>query len=123
MWSKLEPIFEQLQLPYFRQGSFADDEEMPGSFFTFWNADTPERGYFDNKANCAVWYWYVYFYTNEPSLLYSKLDEFIKLCKGAGFIVEGRGKDIASGQVDYLGRYVQIKYVEQYNLLGGKTNE
>lgn len=115
MWSKLEEVFEELQLPYSRQGSYPDDATLPTSFFTFWNADTPEDGFFDNKANCAVWVWVVYFYTKDASLIYSKLEDFITMAKEKGFVVQGRGKDIASGEPDYFGRYVQIKYVEKYN--------
>lgn len=115
MWSKLEEVFEQIDLPYFRQGSYAEDDPLPTSFFTFWNADTPEQGFYDNEAHCAVWYWYIYFYTKDASLIYSKLNDFITIAKEKGFIMQGKGKDIASGEPDYLGRYVPIKYVEKYN--------
>lgn len=121
MWSKLEEVFVALELPYFRQGSFSDDEELPESFFTFWNADTPEAGYYDNKAHSAVWFWYVNFYTKDASLLYTKLEQFITMAKEKGFITAGKPKDIASGEPNYLGRYVQIKYIEQYSL-GGNEN-
>lgn len=115
MWSKLEPIFEKLELPYSRQGSYEEDAELPESFFTFWNMDTPEEGFYDNDAHKAVWLWAVYFYTKNPALIYSKLEGFIKLAKKAGFIAEGRGRDIASGIPDYNGRYVVVKYVEDYS--------
>ena len=115
MWSKLEEAFEQAGLPYSRQGSYSDDGELPPSFFTFWNADTPEGGFYDNKAHSASWVWVVYFYTKNASIIYSKLDELITILKQKGFIVPDKGKDIASGEPDYFGRYVQIKYVEKYN--------
>lgn len=115
MWSKLEPIFEELELPYSRQGSYEEAEELPESFFTFWNMDTPEEGFYDNDAHKAVWLWAVYFYTKNPALIYSKLEQFITLAKKAGFIAEGRGRDIASGIPDYNGRYVVVKYVEDYS--------
>lgn len=115
MWSKLEEVFEEMELPYFRQGSLEGSEEFPSDFFTFWNNDTPEDGFYDNVAHSAVWYWYVYFYTNQPENLYTKIEQFIKLAKEKGFVVEGKGRDIASGEPDYLGRYVRIKYVEKYN--------
>ena len=115
MWEKLEPIFEELELPYSRQGSYEEDEELPESFFTFWNMDTPESGYYDNDAHKAVWLWAIYFYTKNPALIYSKLENFIKIAKEKGFIAEGRGRDIASGIPNYSGRYVVIKYVEDYD--------
>lgn len=114
MWSKLEEVFEKLELDYSRQGSYAEDAEYPNSFFTFWNFDTPEGGFFDNKANRAVWFWQVYYYTNDASTLYSEMQKFIRLAKDAGFIVEGKGTDIASDRPDYFGRMITIKYLEKY---------
>lgn len=122
MWSKLEEVFEAIGLEYARQGSYTDESEYPESFFTFWNADTPEAGFYDDEAHKAVWVWYVYFYTKDPSLIYSKPDQFIKIAKEKGFIPQGKPKDLASGSPDYFGRYVQLKYIENYSV-GGKTNE
>lgn len=116
MWSKLEQVFTDSRLggtEYARQGSFDKDATLPPSFFTFWNADTPEQGFYDDKAHQAVWVWYVYFYTNDASILYSKLETFITIAKEKGFIA-GRGNDIASGEAGYNGRYVKIKYIENY---------
>ena len=42
-------------------------------------------------------------------------EKYFRMAKEKGFIVQGRGKDLASGEPDYFGRYVQIKYVEKYN--------
>ena len=114
MWSKLEEVFKQIGLPYSRQGSYSDESEYPSSFFTFWNFDVPEEGFFDNEANRAVWFWEVYYYTNDPSTIYSQMDVFVKLAKQTGFICEGRGNDIPSDRPDYLGRTITIKYIENY---------
>ena len=125
MWSKLEEVFTDSRLSgveYSRQGSYAEGVELPESFFTFWNADTPEQGFYDNKANSAVWYWMIYFYTKDATLLYSKLESLITILKEKGFIIEGKGQDLASGSPDYFGRYIKIKYIENYNI-GGNENE
>lgn len=122
MWSKLEEAFEEVGLEYARQGSYTDESQYPESFFTFWNAGTPEGGFYDDKAHKAVWIWYVYFYTKDASLLYSKLEDLITILKEKGFIIEGKGQDVASGSPDYSGRYIKIKYIENYNL-GGNENE
>lgn len=115
MWSKLEEIFVKLGLPYSRQGSYDSSEDYPASFFTFWNSDTPEESYYDNTSTKAVWIWYIYFYTKNASIFYSKMDEFIALAKKKGFITEGRGNDIPSDRPDYFGRVVRIKFIENYN--------
>lgn len=115
MWDELEDVFEELNLPYSRQGSYGSDEDYPNSFFTYWNADTPEGGFYDDESHKAIWLWYVYFYTNDPSLIYSKMDEFIAKAKKHGFIIEGRGNDIQSDQPDYFGRVVRVRFIENYN--------
>lgn len=112
MWSELEKIFIDIGLDYSRQGSYSDDSEYPPSFFTFWNFDTPDEGFYDNEANRTVWFWQVYYYTNDPSTIYSAMDDFISKAKAAGFIVEGRGNDIPSDRPDYIGRMVTVKWIE-----------
>ena len=115
MWSKLEEVFNEIDLPYSRQGSYSEGKKLPTSFFTFWNNDSSEDGFYDDEAQKTIWFWYVYFYTKDPSLMYSKLEEFIKLAKEKGFTVDGKGKDIPSDVPDYLGRYVRLTYVENKN--------
>lgn len=112
MWEKLEEIFKKLELPYSRQGSYESENDYPPSFFTFWNANTPNDGFYDNKEHRVLWYWYIYFYTKNASIFYSKMNEFIALAKEAGFIVEGRGSDAPTDRPDYFGRYVRIIYIE-----------
>lgn len=112
MWSKLESIFLELGLDYARQGSYAEDDVIPQSLFTFWNVSTPYNGFFDNKANKKIWVWQIYFYTKDANIIYSKLDDFISLAKREGFIVEGNGNDIPSDVPNYFGRMVRINYIE-----------
>lgn len=114
MWAKLEKVFEKIGLDYSRQGSYSNESEYPPSFFTFWNYNTNEEAFYDNESNKAIWEWNVYYYTNDPSTLYSRMEEFIKLAKEEGFIPEGLGYDVASDRPDYPGRMVRIKYIEQY---------
>lgn len=112
MWVKLEEVFNVVGLPYYRQGSLSEDIPLEDSFFTYWNADTPNEGYYDNKESKNVWFWYIYFYAIDPDVLYNKLDDFIKVAKEKGFIASGRGKDIPSDTPSHLGRYLILKYIE-----------
>ena len=114
MWAELEKVFISTGLDYSRQGSYADAADYPPSFFTFWNYET-EDGYYDNETHKTVWLWQVYYYTSDPSTLYSKMDEFISLAKVAGFIVEGRGHDIGSDRADYVGRMISVKWIDFSN--------
>lgn len=112
MWTKLEETFEQIGLTYSRQGSFTKEKKLPDSFFTFWNIESSDKSFYDNEVHEIKWDWLVYFYTNDPKILYSKLEEFIKIAKSKGFKVDGKGKDIPSDIPNYSGRYVKLLYVE-----------
>lgn len=112
MWSKLEEVFEEIGLDYDRQGSYADGREYPPSFFTFWNHNTADEAFYDNKSNKSIWHWNVYYYTNDPATMYTQMDEFVKIAEQKGFIVEGRGFDVRSDRADYVGRMIRIIYIE-----------
>lgn len=115
MWDKLQEVFEEINLPYSRQGSYVEGRKLPDSFFTFWNADTNGLFHYDDETYKTQWFWYVYFYTIDPEIMYSKLDEFIKLAKVKGFNIDGKGNDIPSDIPHYLGRYIRLTYVEDNN--------
>ena len=115
MWEVLEEIFKEIGLPYSRQGSYETESELPNSFFTFWNVATNSISFYNDYELKVDWEWAIYIYTNDPSILYSKLNEFIDLAKKKGFVCNGRGKDIASGIQNYFGRYVTITYSQIEN--------
>lgn len=121
MWSVLESIFEELCLPYFRQGSLAPDEPYPSpSFYTFWNLDEAGAVYYDNRPANKEWTWAVYSYTNDPSCIYSLLDAFVLKAIEKGFII-GERKDAASDLPDYYGRYLLIRYIEELKPYGSEN--
>ena len=69
MKSELITLLETLKYPVFLQGSINSLEEYPESFFTFWNFETPESAFYDNDAGRAVWGFWVYFYSTDPTLV------------------------------------------------------
>lgn len=109
---ELFTLFEEMGYEYFRQGSLAD-KTYPTSFFTFWNYDTPNLQHRDNNTKNYSINVMIYFYTNNASLIYSVMDEFIKLAKQRGFIVSGRAYDTPADQDDYFGRLVNIMIVHK----------
>lgn len=117
MWSKLEEIFNELEqefnIPFSRQGSYAEDEEIPTSFYTFWNQNSSFEMNYNNKPNACNWDWIIFYYTKDASTLYTGLEKFIEKAIDKGFFVEGKGKDIACDEPDYVGRYLKITYEEQ----------
>lgn len=111
MWELLEEVFEEIGIDYSRQGSYSVDDELPESFFTFWNTSSVSRFLYDDDSKDTHWSWYIYFYTKNPTLIYSKLEEFITIARAKGFYIDGEGQDIPTDNVNYIGRMVAIEYV------------
>lgn len=114
MKSELINILESMGFPVYLQGSLNDDEDYPVSFFTFWNFETPEDLHYNNKASRAVWGFWVYFYSEDPSLVDTKLDEAKKKLEEAGWIFEGKGQDVASDEPTHTGRMLTCYKIENY---------
>ena len=112
-------IFEKIGLPYFRQGSLSD-EDYPPSFFTFWNIDTPNDSFYDNKESRYILYVQIGFYTNNAKLIYSTLEDFMERARAKGFVIEGRPKDANADKDNYFGRVLYIRIITKNT--GGVTN-
>jgi predicted lipase len=109
---QLFDLFDEIGLPYFRQGSMSDEEYAP-SFFTFWNIDSPNLQIRDNNARSYAEYVQVGFYTNDARLIYSVMDDFIKRAKEKGFIVEGMARDANADRDDYFGRICYLRIINK----------
>lgn len=109
---ELFSLFDEIGLPYFRQGSMSDEDYKP-SFFTFWNIDTPFDSFYDNRASRYIEYIQVGFYTNDATKIYSVMDDFISRAEEKGFVIEGRPKDANSGKSDYFGRVCYIRIIHK----------
>ena len=107
---KLFDLFDEIGLPYFRQGSLSD-ADYPTDFFTFWNIDTPNESFYDNRATRYIEYIQVGFYTNDAKKIYSVMDDFIEKAKQKGFILAGRAKDANADKDDYFGRVCYIRII------------
>lgn len=114
MKTELINLLETFGFPVFLQGSMNDDEDYPSSFFTFWNFETPEDRHYDNEASRAVWGFWVYFYSDDPSLVDTKLEEARKLLKTNGWIIDGKGEDVASDVETHTGRMITCQKIENY---------
>ena len=108
--TELFALFDEIGLPYYRQGSMVDEDYQP-SFFTFWNIDTPNDSFYDNKEHRYIEYVQVGFYTNDATKIYSVMDDFIERAKAKGFIVQGRARDADADKDSYFGRLVYIRII------------
>ena len=110
MFNILAEIFEEIGIPYFRQGSLTDTDTIPDEFFTFWNIRTESQLFYDNENLSTDWDWAIYFYTKNPSNLYTTMENFINKAKEKNFFIDGMGNDIPSDIENLFGRYILIKY-------------
>lgn len=106
-------ILESFGFPVFQQGSLNKDEAYPESFFTFWNNDTDDSEFYDNKENSYIWDFDLNFYSSDPDLVNTKLLEAKKLLKEKGFIVHGKGYDVASDEPTHTGRGINVLKIEK----------
>lgn len=121
MKAELISILSEYKYPVKLQGSLGKDEKYPDSFFTFWNSGTEDGSHYDNAAITTIWDFTVYFYSVDPALVNSVLESAIADLKAAGWIVSGKGYDVATDEVTHTGRAVDVLYIEK-NTTGGNTN-
>lgn len=112
MKTKLIELLETFGYPVMLQGSMAEDAKYPDHFFTFWNNETPSNSHYDNDATSYVWNFDVNFYSNNPVIVNTKLDEVRRLLKTNGFVVTGKGHDIVSDEPTHTGRGITVLYLE-----------
>ncbi|MDE5763747.1 MAG: hypothetical protein K2I00_02130 [Ruminococcus sp.] len=105
-------VLEQSGYPVFQQGSLGKDEKYPDSFFTFWNNETYGDDFYDNEENFTVWDFDLNFYSTNPVLVDEMLIKASKKLKESGFIVRGKGHDVASDEITHTGRGIKILKIE-----------
>lgn len=103
----------QLNYPIFLQGSMGCDEIYPDSFFTFWNNDTYANAFYDNEEKSCVWDFDLNFYSIDPKLVNQVLLQAKVLLKKAGFIINGKGYDVASDEASHTGRGINLFKIEK----------
>lgn len=106
-------ILESFGFPVFQQGSLNKDEAYPESFFTFWNNESEDNEFYDNKENSYIWDFDLNFYSSDPNLVNTKLLEAKKKLKEKGFIIRGKGHDVASDEPTHTGRGINVLKIEK----------
>lgn len=115
MKDELINILETFKYPVRLQGSIAPEQQYPESFFTFWNNDTNDGNHYDNEPVSCIWDFTVYFYSVDPTLVNTVMEEAVKRLKAAGWIISGKGYDAPSDETSHTGRAVDIVYIEREN--------
>lgn len=109
----IDTISEKYNYPIILQGSMSKDKTYPNSFFTFWNNDTFDGEFYDNKETKTIWDFDLNFYSNDPQLVDSVLIDVIELLKNKSFIIDGKGHDVMSDEVSHTGRGINILYSQK----------
>lgn len=104
MKEKLINLLSTFGYPVRLQGSLGENEQYPESFFTFWNNDSYDNNHYDNEAVSYTWNFDVNFYSTDPELVNSILLQAKSLLRQNGFIISGKGYDVASDEPTHTGR-------------------
>lgn len=97
-------LLESFDYPVFLQGSLGENEAYPESFFTFWNNESYDNDHYDNNPVSYTWNFDINFYSVDPELVNTMLLQAKTLLKQNGFIITGKGYDVASDEPTHTGR-------------------
>ncbi len=95
----------------YRQGTVTKD--YPELFITFYEVVSKGGSHYDNKSNSCIYNFDVNVYGKDADTVYSTLDSAIEILKENGFIVDGKGIDVPSDNVEYIGRHIEIIKIER----------
>lgn len=112
MKEQLIEILSTFGFPVKLQGSIAQNEKYPDSFFTFWNNETYDGSHYSNLPISYVWNFTINFYSNNPALVNTTLLQARGLLKQNGWIVGGKGQDVPSDEPTHTGRSIDALYLE-----------
>lgn len=112
MEDELITLLSGFGYPVIRQGSMSDSDAYPDNFFTFWNDDSADHAHYDNSEYGITWEFDVNFYSIDPLLTYTVLLDAREALKQAGWIISGKGHDVASDEPTHTGRGISIKFLQ-----------
>ena len=106
---KLIDLLETFEVPVIRQGSLAEDEAYPETFFTFWNRYDQAESYYDNDMVSFTAVYYVNVYSTDADTAYDLLRQARDLLVENGFSSYRMGYDIESDEDSHVGRGMELQ--------------
>ena len=97
----------------FLQGTRNPEEAYPHELLTFWTNYTSDGTHYDNEVKSYNWNFYVIYYADDPALVNSKPLEIAAALKAAGFVQQGRGRDVLSDEPTHTGWAMEFTYSEK----------
>lgn len=104
----LKDIFELIDVPIYRQGSLADDEEYPDeTFCTYWMRSDDLDDWYDNKPRRREITCDINIYSNDYDTMSQKIQKIRDDCIESD-IVTSSIHDLASDDANYTGQGVTV---------------
>lgn len=112
MKQKLIATLSPFGFPVLLQGTLNAEDVFPNTFITFWTNYADNDTHFENDVYSVEWSFSVILYSNDPQIVNEKPEEIQRAMKAAGFIPQGRGQDVASGEPTHTGWAMDFIYNE-----------
>lgn len=110
---KITEVLDGFKLPYFLQGTLADDEPYPESFITFLVYQAENDGNFDDEPTRQNYYISVMYYDSDPDKVETyPRQTILPAMKEAGFIPEGVGTDVLSDEPTHTGKALDFVFID-----------
>lgn len=106
-------ILETFGFPVRLQGTLNETEEYPDTFFTFWNNKSEDGNHYDNNPISYIWDFDVNDYSTDPEQVESLQLRAKEALMNRGFIIDGKGYDIASDEPTHTGRGMHVLFIEK----------
>ncbi len=113
MRNEITALLESFGYPVRLQGTYGQGETYPDNFFTIWNNDSTDWNHYDNEPTGTEWSFTVFFYSNSPSDVLTKTGAAITLLRANGWVVDGKGYDVAADEPTFTGRAFEAIYPER----------
>ena len=95
------------------QGTMNPEKEYPAEFLTFWTTATYNRSHYDNAVVSIDWQFFVVYYSDDPLKVNTKPLEIAADLRAAGFVQQGKGRDILSDEATHTGWAIDFTYTEK----------
>lgn len=89
-------------------------ESYTDSFITFWTDEVPEADFLDDEPAAALWNFSVNYYSDDPTKVNTVPDQIRTALKEAGFIPQGKGRDLPSDRPTHTGWTMDFIVRENY---------
>lgn len=105
---------DALGFPVFLHGTLGEDEPFPDTFITYTTVDSPDAFPFDDNPTHTVWYYQIIVYSNDRQTLEQVAESSRAALKAAGFIPQGKGRDIPSEETTHTGWLCNYRLISNY---------